>query len=433
MKNIVQRFTINLTIFIALLLPVLTYSQGEGIQDTIRLTQSEMDFALLEACYNNDQDSAIQLVKAGADVNTFTEEGVTPLHYACMNQNLELIEFLIRNEANVDKQDNNGFTPLIFAAERNYYYVADVLIYLNADLNSTDYLERTALIVAVENASYSTAELLVDMGAELNHRDADGQTALMKAAIDGETLMVEILVESGAMLMSTDRNNYTALGHAVKHGHLETTRKLIYFGADPHELLSPGINLYDIATINGHSGIKELLSSHNVRSNKRLILSKFFLAINSHFNLEDKLWGIAGGVHEYRTNTNISLGSELRIWAKSVRHKKTDKVYNQYWEYRYNLFLKFGKHFNLYRSKNRDRAGILVFIKPTYSFGSYRGLKNNPEARIGLRPGGGVFYNNKYWGLFMEYNYINYGIPAISAHRMDFGVRINFPLNKHLQ
>jgi ankyrin repeat protein len=55
------------------------------------------------------------LVSKGANVNTKTNDGATPLHVAAAAGNVEVTKLLVSKGANVNAKTNDGQTPLAIA------------------------------------------------------------------------------------------------------------------------------------------------------------------------------------------------------------------------------------------------------------------------------------------------------------------------------
>jgi ankyrin repeat protein len=75
----------------------------------------------------NAQETAVLLIKNGADVKTVSKSGQTLLHYAARNGWCELAAILIEKGADVNAGDRNGRTPLDWAIWSNNKEVIDLL------------------------------------------------------------------------------------------------------------------------------------------------------------------------------------------------------------------------------------------------------------------------------------------------------------------
>lgn len=64
---------------------------------------------------------AIELIRAGADVNAGDCFGLRPVHLACMRGYLDVLSFLEENHADVDVVEQFGMTP-VKVAEANRHF-----------------------------------------------------------------------------------------------------------------------------------------------------------------------------------------------------------------------------------------------------------------------------------------------------------------------
>jgi hypothetical protein len=67
------------------------------------------------------------LVQRGADVNSRTKSGTTPLHTAVLYRRTEIAEYLIDKGADVNAKSASGATPLGLAIAANYHTLGDML------------------------------------------------------------------------------------------------------------------------------------------------------------------------------------------------------------------------------------------------------------------------------------------------------------------
>ncbi|MDA9080113.1 ankyrin repeat domain-containing protein [Candidatus Dependentiae bacterium] len=76
----------------------------------VHLTTGET--ALYRAAEQSNLLCAMELLKAGADVNIANKDGQTPLMVAVKNGSISLVALLIHYGADVNSVDNNGMNPL---------------------------------------------------------------------------------------------------------------------------------------------------------------------------------------------------------------------------------------------------------------------------------------------------------------------------------
>jgi ankyrin repeat protein len=104
---------------------------------------------LMNACYWGNEESAMVLLQAGADVQSRNIDGRAALHEVCRSpvQNKEEILAriaykLIQNgcDVNLSSSTKEDLNALMYAAYHNHAGVANVLIENNCDVNTTDYV-----------------------------------------------------------------------------------------------------------------------------------------------------------------------------------------------------------------------------------------------------------------------------------------------------
>ncbi len=114
-----------------------------------------------------------QLVNAGADVNTTTEQDYPPLIQAINNRcNFQIVNFLISKNANVNIE-KDGYTPLMAAANYSYGWggitykqnkllTAKLLLKSGADPTARNYRNnKTALQYAIDSNFVEMINLLL--------------------------------------------------------------------------------------------------------------------------------------------------------------------------------------------------------------------------------------------------------------------------------
>ncbi len=105
--------------------------------NTNELFQTPIRYPLIFACKYSPL-IVLDLLKAGAKVNSSTISGWTPLMYACLYSPL-IVPDLLKAGANVNGSNDHGMTPLIFACQYSPLIVPD-LLKAGADVNiSNDY------------------------------------------------------------------------------------------------------------------------------------------------------------------------------------------------------------------------------------------------------------------------------------------------------
>ena len=141
------------------------------------------------------------LLSQGADVNSLTNRGESPLHWATSKGDIELIRFLLSNGAVVDEIAHNDGTPLQIAAYEGNIEVAEFLISKGACINYDDSLgihADTPLHKAIQGGRIELVKFLVSKGANVNEASYRSGTPLQIAVKNGNVEIIEFLVSKGA-------------------------------------------------------------------------------------------------------------------------------------------------------------------------------------------------------------------------------------------
>ncbi|WP_404827691.1 ankyrin repeat domain-containing protein [Flavobacterium shii] len=160
---------------------------------------NEGETPLMKAVYDHNNEIAILLINAGADVNAQDKMLNSPFLYAGAEGNLEIVKLALNHGANFEVYNRYGGTALIPAAEKGHLEVVKLLVNTaNFPKDHINNLRWTALLEAV---------LLSDGGSV--HID-----------------IVKALIAGGCNVNITDKYGVTPLGHAKKLGYTEMIKVL---------------------------------------------------------------------------------------------------------------------------------------------------------------------------------------------------------------
>jgi uncharacterized protein len=223
--------------------------------------------------------AALQMIRAGADVNAAQGDGTTPLHWAVYRIDPDLVDELLRRGAKADATNAYGSSPLAEAVKTADAALVAKLLAAGADAEAPNQDGQTALMLAARAGALDVAELLVRHGANVNAREAwRGQTALMWAADANAPEVAKLLIANGAdvnlratandwevQITSEPRAQYrptgglTPLLYAARSGCTGCVQAILDAGADINQPNPDGVTPLIVAIDNFRFDIARVL------------------------------------------------------------------------------------------------------------------------------------------------------------------------------
>jgi len=215
---------------------------------------------MVAAGARDDPLMGVELIGAGARVNTAATDGTTALMSAARRGHENFVTLLLLNKATTNAPDNEGRSALLLAAADGSLETVDALLNAGADPNQHAANGETSLGRAIVGARTRVAARLVAAGADVNAPTANGQTPLIIAVRAGNTATVEVLLEAGADANRVElRNGNSALMYAANSGFADLVETLLANGADVDATASDGWTALQAAEMVGETGIVERL------------------------------------------------------------------------------------------------------------------------------------------------------------------------------
>ncbi|KAK8186898.1 ankyrin repeat-containing domain protein [Phyllosticta capitalensis] len=194
----------------------------------------DLELALLYASNEGITSSVEALLRKGACANA--EHRVfnrSALVYACFKGHLAVVRLLLQNGADIDSISYTGLTPLRVACIWNHVEIVELLLQLGALVNDRRELHASRTITLASSQGHlDIVNLLLAYGAEINPDGMEKGSALSAASLRGHLEIVENLLNSGADVNARDRAGGTALSKASLGGQLEVVKMLLACGAD---------------------------------------------------------------------------------------------------------------------------------------------------------------------------------------------------------
>ena len=226
--------------------------------DNVDETDVSGETPLLLAAKVNGQNSVRFLLDHNADKNRRDVNGDYAIHHAARNGHLTVLEMLFLSLDDLEVKNNRGERPLHLACADNHLRIVRAILGVGcqvnpytdpphmrpstkskADISETSRnLASTPLHYACRCGFYDIVDLLIRKGAMVNANQEDGMSPLMLACNADSAGTAELLLKSGANPNSaTSKERLTALHISVRRNDLDTTKRLISYGADPRAKL----------------------------------------------------------------------------------------------------------------------------------------------------------------------------------------------------
>jgi ankyrin repeat protein len=228
---------------------------------------------LVRACAHGSLNIVKRLFAAGAVVTG--QSGNSAIAFAIWGGSVDTLKCLVRAGADVNSVVNNGLTALMLSIKCNNVEAVKYLLHAGADSNATTEGGKTALMYACSHGNNIKAvRYLLHAGADINAATEGGMTALMYACSCGGSDFAMLLISAGANIMAVNNVGRAAhefvdsyCGREVVQFMLRGLRKPIVMTANERKLMEACEN--DDSTV-----VAELLA-RNVDANVPSYLGGF--------------------------------------------------------------------------------------------------------------------------------------------------------------
>ncbi len=169
------------------------------------------------------------LVKYGADVNSVSDTGSTPVRSACFMTHLDIVKLLVAHHADIQRPNYNGGTCLINSVQS--VELCEFLLENGANVNAQDIQNKTALHYAIQEHRFETTKLLLQYGADpflvSRYRDDALQTACLKGAAE----IFSHLIDNVDYTAERVASGFELLGSTFLDEHHDSHKTLQYWRA----------------------------------------------------------------------------------------------------------------------------------------------------------------------------------------------------------
>jgi len=228
--------------------------------------------------------AALDMIRAGADVNEAQPDGTRPIHWAVYRVDYDVLEALIAKKAKANVTNELGSTPLAEAVKLNDVRMVKMLLDAGSGPEGANADGETALMLAIKDGSLPIVQMLVNAGANVNAVEkVQEQTPLMWAAdaTQNAAEMVKLLIAKGAkvnarakftdwpsQITSEPRAQYHSYGgltpllYAARNGCYQCVEALVAAGADVNLPSPESVTPLLIALDYGHNDVAKFLMDH---------------------------------------------------------------------------------------------------------------------------------------------------------------------------
>jgi ankyrin repeat protein len=232
---------------------------------------------LATAIQEGKRAAALEMIRAGADVNEAQPDGTRPIHWAVYRVDYDLMDALIAKKAKVDVTNEFGSTPLAEATKQGDARMVKTLLAAGSGTEGANADGQTALMIAIKNGDLPIFNMLIDAGAKVNVVEkVQDQTPLMWAAAANRNAaeMVKVLIAKDANVNARAKSNdwpgqitsepraqyhtyggLTPLLYAARGGCYACVEALVSSGANVNTPNYEGMTPLMIALDNSHNGV----------------------------------------------------------------------------------------------------------------------------------------------------------------------------------
>ncbi|KAK4879354.1 hypothetical protein RN001_007500 [Aquatica leii] len=176
----------------------------------------------------------LELLKFGADINYQDYHGLTPLLRSIIGNKTETALLLIKEGADVTIPDNFNNSPLMHAAKNGNEEIVNVLLDSNqVDVRGCNKFGTTALMLAARNGNKNIVKSLLEKRVSVNEVDQTGLSALFHCIKTNQIHLVKLFKQYNADLDVQDIYGVTPLLDSIKKSNWNAVNTLLDNGADP--------------------------------------------------------------------------------------------------------------------------------------------------------------------------------------------------------
>ncbi len=222
--------------------------------------------SLITATVAGDSKMVELLIKAGAEINYYDNNGTTPLITAIYYSRLDIVKLLIEAGADVEHKTNDGTTGLHIVAEKYNREIADLLLSLTTNIDDTNDGGFTPLAVSLSNFCNDFSMLLIGKGANLQKALASMPHIIPEYVIGDNRVMLEYFWKHDLINPYEVYQGNNLFHYACWHNNINFVKELLARGMWDSTPNSDGDTPLDFAREFGNQDIIDLVVSAGLGS-----------------------------------------------------------------------------------------------------------------------------------------------------------------------
>lgn len=205
-------------------------------------------------------ETAVLLLRHGAEANASSPDGAAMLGSALKNGLPEVVRELIQKRAKADGKMPGGQMILVWAIQNGRVDEVRLMFQNGADPHVTDEFGNPLLHVAIHARNFELVKILIENGADPGMNDAAGNSSVALALQEGLVELLPPLAQAGADPNLPSPSGKTLLEQAIEKRDTATIAMLLKIGADPVRLptTKSGVTPLEAAVM---SGVPEVLEA----------------------------------------------------------------------------------------------------------------------------------------------------------------------------
>lgn len=386
---------------------------------------------LIYAVSNGMLNTVKTLLRYDAEVNHITGRRETPLLIAVKLSEFEIAETLIRYGADVNFQGSYGTAALHYASIYGYSDIADLLLYYDADIDIKANDGTTPLMAAIWAGWTDVAELLISKGANMEARDTEGFTPFLIAAQNGDTITMELLRKKGVDIYEKNIHNWDALNLTIRSGQTEAARMLMRTGdkwSDPgRKVISP----YSVAVAYRNRELTELLEKNGFPHDNTIAFDQMGMSMGFKTDLRDVYSGFSISFREPARNLGIIAGFDTKLWYTRVLIREEENIFYQYLDKSSLAYAGLFREFQLTDNLLKGNYWLTGSLSAGYSFGNRLvGTLKTPGNKFRIVPAISIKWTKDNFSLISGLEFTNTEFYKIGPVWMRLGMQYSFFFNE---